>query len=124
MPPDHLPRPLRLALYGAASLVLLYLCLAPSDTLPQPGLGDKWEHTVAWFVLALTGLALSPRRPRVIAAYSLALALVVEILQAAMPFGRHGDWRDLVADTLGVAAAYALAWGVRRLFFSRRAGQA
>jgi VanZ family protein len=113
MHPSQLPRSLRLALYAAAVCVLLYLCLAPTDSLPQPGIGDKWEHAVAWFVLAALGLLLSPRRPRAIAAFSLALALGIEFLQASMGFGRHGDWRDLVADALGVAAAFALAWALR-----------
>ena len=31
-----------------------------------------------------------------------------EILQAATPFGRHGDPQDLVADLVGVALASAL----------------
>lgn len=118
MLPYRLPRPLRLALYALATAVLLYLCLAPQDALPEPGLGDKWEHAVAWFVLAFTGLALSPRRPVAIAAYSLGLAVLVELLQATMGFGRHGDWRDLAADALGVAAAYVAAWPLRRRLMS------
>ena len=118
MHPHRLPRPLRLAIYALATAVLLYLCLAPAETLPEPGLGDKWEHTAAWFILAGLGLALSPRRPRAIAAFSLGLALLVEALQATMGFGRHGDWRDLVADSLGVAAAFALAWPLRRILVS------
>lgn len=114
MLPHRLPRPLRLLAYAVATAALLYLCLAPSQSLPQPGLSDKWEHAIAWFVLAALGLALSPRRPWAIAAFSLGLALVVEVLQAALPFGRHGDWRDLVMDGLGVALAYGLFWLVRR----------
>lgn len=115
MLPHRLPRPLRLALYALASAILLVLTLAPQDELPQAGLGDKWEHAVAWFVLTLTGLALAPRRPRAIALYALAFAGVVEVLQATMGLGRHGDWRDLAADALGVAAAFAVAWPLRRV---------
>jgi VanZ family protein len=115
MHPANLPRPLRLALYAGAVAVLLYLCLAPTGTLPEAGLGDKWEHTIAWLVLAGLGLVLAPRRPRAIAAFSLGLGLGVELLQATMGFGRHGDGRDLVADSLGVVLAFALAWGLRRV---------
>ena len=121
MLPHRLPRPLRLAAYAFATAVLLYLCLAPSQSLPQPGLGDKWEHAVAWFVLAALGLTLSPRRPRAIAAFSLGLAVLVEALQAALPFGRHGDWRDLVMDVLGVAVAYAAVWPFRGRLAEARA---
>jgi VanZ family protein len=113
MHPSRLPQSVRLALYAAAVCVLLYLCLAPTDSLPQPGIGDKWEHAVAWFVLAALGLLLSPWRPRAIAVFSLALAVGIELLQATIGFGRHGDWRDLVADALGVGAAFALAGALR-----------
>ena len=41
--------------------------------------------------------------------------MAVEILQATMGFGRDGDWRDLVADTLGVAVALAIYALVQRL---------
>jgi VanZ family protein len=115
MHPDRLPRPLRLALYAGAVAILLYLCLAPTTALPEAGLGDKWEHAVAWWVLAGLGLILAPRRPRAIGVFCLALGGAIELAQATMGFGRHGDWRDLAADALGVAAAYALAGGLRRV---------
>lgn len=121
--PWRLPRPARLGLYGGAVAVLLWLCLAPSETLPQPeGLSDKWEHGIAWFVLTATGLLLAPRRWRAIVAFALALGAGVEILQATLGFGRHGDWRDLVADSLGVGVALALWLPIRdRLDPSRAA---
>lgn len=119
MLPHRLPRPLRLLLYALASAVLLFMTLAPQEDLPQAGLGDKWEHAVAWFVLTFAGLALSPWRPRAIAGYALGFAVLVEVLQMTMGFGRHGDWRDLVADALGVIAAFAVAWPLRRVVGSR-----
>jgi VanZ family protein len=119
MLPHRLPRPLRLALYALASAILLWMTLAPQQDLPQAGLGDKWEHAIAWFVLASFGLALSPRRPLAIAAYCLGFAVAVELLQMTMGFGRHGDWRDLAADALGVAAAFAVAWPLRRVVGSK-----
>jgi VanZ family protein len=115
----RLPRPVRLGLYALAVAILLWLCLAPSDELPQPGVGDKWQHGVAWLVLMLTGLTLSSWRPRAIAAFAFGLGVAVEILQATMGFGRDGDWRDLVADTAGIAVGLALAWVVRRALRSR-----
>ena len=112
---DRLPRPLRLVLYALATAILLWLCLSPSDELPKVSLWDKYEHSVAWFVLTATGLLLSHHRPRAIAAFAIGLGAVVEILQATMGFGRDGDWRDLVADTLGVAVALAIYALVQRL---------
>jgi VanZ family protein len=100
---------LRLSVYTAAVAVLLWLCLAPTDMLPQPeNLGDKAEHAIAWFVLTALGLVLSPRRWRAIGAFAFGLGLAIELLQASLGFGRHGDWRDLVADATGVLVALAI----------------
>ncbi|WP_340644499.1 VanZ family protein [Phenylobacterium sp.] len=110
-----LPRPLRLALYALATAILLAMCLVPQQDLPSAHMGDKIEHSIAWFVLTMTGLLLSHHRPLAIAAFAIGLGVAVELLQAIMGFGRHGDWRDLVADTLGVAVALVIYALVRRL---------
>lgn len=110
-----LPRPLRLALYAVATAILLAMCLIPQQELPSAPMGDKIEHSIAWFVLTMTGLLLSHHRPRAIAAFAIAVGAVVELLQATMGFGRHGDWRDLMADTMGVVAALALYALIERL---------
>ena len=114
MLPAHLPRPLRLALYGGAVCVLLWLCLSPSSSLPSVDASDKIEHLIAWFVLCATGLILAPRRPRAIAGFALGLGIAVEIAQATMGLGRNGDWKDFIADSLGVAIALGLYLLVRR----------
>jgi VanZ family protein len=114
MVPSRFPRPIRLSLYALASAILLLLCVLPQDQLPDPGTGDKPEHAIAWFILTLTGYVLAPNRRWAIPAYALAFGVFIEILQATMGFGRHGDWRDFAVDTLGVAAAVAAFFGYRR----------
>jgi VanZ family protein len=116
MLPYLLPRPIRLCAYALAVAILLYLCLAPQQELPQTELSDKPEHAIAWFVLTATGLILGPRRPRAIGGFVLALGAVVEVLQGLMRLGRHADWRDLVADVLGAGVAMAGYLVVKRLF--------
>ena len=106
MLPSHLPRPLRLALYGLATAILLYLCLAPSKNLPKINLWDKEEHALSWLVLTTTGLILSPERPRAIAVYAFGLGVFVELAQWAMGFGRDADWHDVAADSLGISVAF------------------
>jgi VanZ family protein len=106
MLPYRLPRPLRLALYALATAILLYLCLAPSRDLPKVNLWDKEEHAIAWFVLAATGLLLSPRRPRAIALYAFGVGAFVEVAQGLMGLGRDADWHDLAADSVGIVAAF------------------
>lgn len=70
---------------------------------------DKAEHSLAYLVLTGMGLVLFPRHPRLLAAYAMAVGGGVEVLQAVMGFGRQGDWRDILANAIGIAAAYSLA---------------
>ncbi len=115
MLPSRFPRPVRLALYALAVAILLAMCLTPTADLPDPGTGDRFEHMAAWFILTLSGLILSPRRTLAIPAFALIFGVIVEILQAVTPFGRHGDPLDLAADVVGVTLASLLWLGVRRL---------
>ena len=100
-------------LYGLAVAILLYLCLAPSHDLPNVRMWDKLEHAIAWAVLAGTGLLLWPRRLWEIGAFSVALGALVEVLQGLPAIHRDSDWRDWVADCLGVAVAI-LVWRLIR----------
>ena len=104
LPIARLPRPVRLALYAVACLILLYMTLAPEHEVPGVGLiWDKAEHGSAWTVLTLAGLVLSTRRRWAIGVFAFFLGALVEVLQANMGWGRDGNWPDLVADTVGIA---------------------
>lgn len=113
MRPDRLPQPVKLGLYGLAVALLLYLTLAPSEALPDPGIGDKSQHGLAWAVLAGLGLALWPRRIAAVAVFALSLGVAIELLQGGLGLGREGDWTDLIADVAGIAAALVLFAGLR-----------
>lgn len=105
---SNMPRPMRLALYGMATGIVLFMCLAPSKEVPGSGLvWDKAAHALTWAILTSAGLILAPNRPRAITVFCLALGAAIEVAQATMGFGRQGDWRDLVADSIGVAIAVA-----------------
>ena len=118
MLPAQFPRPFRIGLFALATTILLAMCVLPQRNLPDAGLGDKSEHAIAWFVLTTTGYLLAPNRRWAIPGFAFAFGVVIELLQANMGYGRHGDWRDLVMDTLGIAAAVLLFVGWTRL--SRR----
>jgi VanZ family protein len=116
----RLPRPLRLAIYGLACLILLYITLAPGKDVPEVGIiWDKAEHAIAWAVLTGAGLLLSTKRRWAIPLFAFLFGAAVEILQAVMPFGRDGDWHDLAADSVGIAAAWLVWLGMRRLGWVR-----
>jgi VanZ family protein len=115
MLPYRFPRPVRLSLYALATAILLVLCVLPSRNLPDPGTGDRIEHTVAWFVLTATGYLLAPNRGLAIPAFALAYGAFIEVLQGLAPTGRHADPLDFAADALGVALAVAAYLSVRRM---------
>ena len=109
---DKLPRPLRLALYALACLILLYLTLAPGKDVPGEGLvWDKAEHAIAWAVLTGAGLLLSTKRRWAILLFAWVFGGVIEVLQGTMGWGRDGDWHDWAADTVGIAVAW-VAWRI------------
>lgn len=114
--PHRLTRPIRLGLYAAAAAILLLLCLVPSRDLPDPGTGDRFEHTAAWFVLTLTGYVLAPQRTWAIPAFALAYGVAIELLQGVVGTGRHSDPMDLAADVIGIALAVAVYLVARRAF--------
>jgi len=115
MLPWRLSRPWRLGLYALAAAILFVLCVLPSEDLPKTATGDRTEHTVAWFVLTVTGYLLAPKRRIAIPAFALAYGLVVEVLQGVLPTGRHSDVLDVLADFLGVGLGVAAFLLVRRL---------
>jgi VanZ family protein len=122
MLPYRFPRPLRLGLYALAVAILFTICVLPQKDLPQPGLGDRFEHATAWFVLAITGYVLAPNRKIAIPAFALGFGVLIEVLQGVMGLGRHADPLDLVADLVGVSVAVAVYFAGRGV--ARAAGMA
>jgi len=110
-----LPRPARLAIYGLAVAIVLYMCLAPNKDVPGSGLiWDKAAHAITWAILAGSGYVLAPRRLRAITVFAVGLGAAIEVAQATMGFGRDGDWKDWAADSLGVAVALGIYLALRR----------
>ena len=115
-----LSRPLRLALYALATLILTYMALAPTNDVPGADLvWDKAEHASAWTVLTLAGLALSTKRRWAIGVFAAVFGAVIEVLQAVMPYGRDGNVGDWIADLIGIAVAYGLWFAARRLGWAK-----
>ena len=114
MSPDRLPFLPRLVTFGFAVTVLMWLSLAPVQSLPGISFWDKAQHALAYLVLTGLGLVLFPRRTLAVTVGVLALGVSIEFLQASMPLGRQGDWRDVVANVIGAASALLIVFLVRR----------
>lgn len=103
------PRPVRLGVFALAVAVILYLSLAPNEDVPGSGLvWDKAAHAIAYTILVVVGLLFSTHRRWVVVLTVWGIGIGIEFIQAAMPFGRQGDWRDALANSIGIA----LGWGV------------
>lgn len=107
-----IPRPIRLFLFVAGCLTILYLSLAPTTAIPSVTLWDKVEHATAYFGLSLLGIWAFPERARPVVVGLILGGIGVEIAQATMGWGRDGDPLDAVANTIGVAVGTVLALGV------------
>lgn len=92
------------------ALFIAVVCLMPSRNLPKVGVSDKFEHVLAFGVLAFWFGSIVARRSLLL----LGLALVgfgglIELGQGAMGWGRSAEWSDLLADAVGVIAGLLLA---------------
>jgi VanZ family protein len=88
----------------------LYLSLVPASALPQTGVSDKVEHSLAYAVLALWFAGLYPRsRYGIIGIGLFAMGVAVEWAQGAMHMGRQSDYHDVIANTIGIVAGLGLA---------------
>lgn len=108
----HHPRTRQLAMIGAAlcAALILFLSLAPSDSLPRFQWSDKVQHFIAY--VALSGpllIAMGRRRLWSVIALAAVFGVALEIAQGAMGLGRTFSLLDAVANTLGAVTGAGLA---------------
>src|SRR3954471_18214143 len=89
----------------------IVLCLVPGREIPGVfELNDKASHAVGHGMLALYFSGLLPRRSWwKIFVFLLLLGSAIEVAQYSMHWGRDGDPRDEVANSLGALLGLALA---------------
>ncbi|WP_018161785.1 VanZ family protein [Smaragdicoccus niigatensis] len=81
----------------ALSIMVLFVPMPPGPA----HLPDKLVHIITFAGLAGNGVLAQFRRDWLVGAL-LAYAVGSEILQGLLPIQRHADWRDAVADTVGI----------------------
>ena len=110
-------RNLRRIPFVAAVAVSLLSLLTPGPDLPRlsEDVWDKAGHAALFALLAGTGI-LATLTWRRLAAGLLAYAVLTETLQALLPIHRSGDWHDVVADSVGIAAGLLVAVRISRLW--------
>lgn len=100
-----LSRIVRATFWGCA-VAVLYLSLA-TDPVVSLSSWDKANHVFAFLVLGTLGLTAWPERRHTTLIYLLAYGCLIEVLQT-FTATRQGDWRDVVADVVGLLMARAL----------------
>lgn len=106
-------RTLRLLFASALAAVLVVSLWPLPESSPLSTGWDKADHVAAFLALGLLGLPSWPGyRTRVLAGL-LAYGALIEVLQG-FTVHRQGDWRDWVADAVGIGLA-VLAFELRRM---------
>lgn len=84
--------------------------LVPAQDLPSIGVPDKIEHAFAYVLLGFWFASVIARWDYVYLVLALlALGGGIEIAQGLMGWGRQADWRDFLADGVGVLIGVGLA---------------
>ncbi len=92
------------------------LSLLPQETIPETGLWDKWNHTLAYAVLALAGgVGFQGWRSMLMVGIGLVvLGAGLELAQSVTP-DRDGSIYDALANLIGVAIGSAATIGTNTL---------
>lgn len=101
-----------LGLWLLAVAVVWLACLLPPPPLPElPANTDKWQHLLAYFLLAGSGVQLWCGRAALcrLGAGLLLMGLAIELAQGALTATRQADAGDLLANALGVGLGLLLA---------------
>lgn len=105
-----MPLALRWTLVGLSLCLVFWLSLSPSDSTPTVSLSDKVQHALAFLLLTVAYGLMFPARPYAVLAGVAGLGVAIELLQAALPYGRRAEFADLAADLIGIGAGFVLLW--------------
>ncbi|MGY6633839.1 MAG: VanZ family protein [Alkalilacustris sp.] len=109
---DHLHR-IALLVTGVLAAVIGGLTLTPSDGVPGPSGMDKVYHFVAFAALVWPITATRPRAALWVVPAAIAYGGAIELIQPHV--GRHGEWGDVLANSLGALVGAGLGWATHVL---------
>jgi VanZ family protein len=101
------------------TLLILALCTVPGKDFPEINIIsiDKIGHfgifaVFGWLWMRVYTLSDLARRSRYVFVGGLAYAVLTEIYQGIMPFGREADLWDAAANAAGLLAGVGVYWGL------------
>jgi len=99
------------SLVVAIVITITIICLSLLK-IPNTGIKvnniDKAYHSIAYFVLALTWLLSFYKKPKkkyIIVISCIIFGIIIEVLQSTLTVYRTGDYKDVIANSLGVLLA-------------------
>jgi len=88
-------------------IATLIVTLMPSHSIPKSVIfWDKLQHSLAFFMLMLTGSMAYSKYNKHIFFYLILYGASIEIMQEFFTKTRNGDVYDIVADTIGITLGW------------------
>lgn len=93
-----------LGLWAALLGTVAYLSLGTPRSGPDVPASDKWMHLTTYFLVAAAGVQLfrPGRALQAAAVFVVLFGVAMEVGQGALTADRTMDWRDAVANSIGV----------------------
>lgn len=109
MPTHLLSAPVLRGSFVLALAVIFILAMIPLAVVPEiVSNQDKLHHSAAFAVLMLLGRGGWPARTAALAIGLIGYGVLIEVCQHTLTTNRVGEFRDVVADSLGVAIGWLL----------------
>ncbi|GAA4402923.1 hypothetical protein GCM10023187_18520 [Nibrella viscosa] len=97
------------------TIIIFLGCSVPGPDLPPitEQFNDKWMHTVIFVPYGVLWV-LAGYRPKVVLITGILYGIGIELFQGVAPINRTCDWRDALADALGVILGVLVGWAFIR----------
>lgn len=102
---------------GMVAVAIAVLTLMPGEGVPDAPGNDKLHHFLAFAALVWPVVASQPRAALWAVPLAAGYGGVIELIQPHV--GRHGEWADALANTLGALAGAGLGWAAHRMLPAR-----
>ena len=106
-----------IAIIITIAIICLSLLKVPSTGIQVKNI-DKAYHSIAYFILASTWLFSFYKKPNkkyIIVLCCILFGIIIEVLQSTLTIYRTGDYKDVLANSLGVL----LALFIFNIFFKK-----
>ena len=102
---------------SAVVTVLVFLCMIHPNPVVPFEMNDRIAHCLAFYGLTILFLSIRSKRQLIVIGIAVGISCATEVSQLLV-VSRHADPIDLVANFVGIGAAFATWTGLSRLIQS------